>query len=456
MAMSRYLKHGIDAEYLPFEISGLTIISVLRWLPGSRLVVDGLWKGKRVVAKLFRSGRKGRKALKRELRSLEAIAARQVRCPSVEDALMLEDGVSMLVMEKLAGESALSYCSVDDSSLRKMRISELVCWVRDTQRHGVIQTDIHPGNFFYTPEGWALLDAAECRVGSFSRRRERTNLASLLAQFSPLDVPEISSCFAGLGDYRPALAVARRKRYKKILKKALRSCSEFGTIQQGSIRGMCRRDCLLQVEKLLARGLDEVMEVPTSLKLGGASTVVRDDISGWVIKRYNIKSLLHWMKRQWGPTRAKNAWIAGIFLREIGVQTPLPLAYLEERRFGCKQRAWIINDYESGHGLDELPEDQSAPELVSRALADFFWLMAQLGFRHGDMKASNVLVTASGASIIDLDAFDPFYRSPQVGYRKDMARLMRNWSEDSALRTSLERTIAVKVGGYGESEGSYQ
>jgi len=443
MSIIQCIRQGIDDAVLPLDIEAMTVTAVLRWLPNRRLVVEGIWNGRLVVGKLFLPGRKGRAALRQEQRGLQAMASRQVLSPSVLDVRTLEDGAQLLIMEKLVGETALSYCNVDDCQLTEDRIYGLVRWVRDAQQRGVVQTDIHLGNFFRTPEGWALLDAAECRFGVPSRQRALANLASLVAQFPPLDVPDLTDCFVGLEDYRPVLAKMRSRRYRMILKKALRPCTEFAAVKHGNIQGMCRREMLEQVDGFLKRGLDDVMQTSNSLKLGGASTVIRDGQTGWVVKRYNIKSLFHWFKRQWGPTRAENAWLSGVFLREIGVQTPLPVAYFEEKRGGFTSRAWIVNEYQQGVGLDELPVDAPAPESVTRPVANFFLLMSRLGFRHSDMKASNLLVTPDSVSIIDLDAFSAFVRYPEAGYRKDYSRLMSNWPEGSALRVSIEQALAV-------------
>ena len=442
MALLQYLQHGIDEKDLPQTAAGLTITAVLGWLPGSRLVVDGYWNGQPVVAKLFCPGSKGKRAQRKEVRGLQAIAKCNVHCPAIKDVLTLDEGIHLLVMEKLEGETALRYCLQGSRAQRRSRIHRLACWVREVQQKGVVQTDIHPGNFFFTAGGWALLDAAECRFGSPTPVRAKANLAALLAQFPPLDLPDVRDCFAELGEYQGALRVARRRRYQMILKKALRPCTEFAAFRQGDVRGMCRRELLPQVEALLARGLDDVMQTTDSLKLGGASTVVRDGQSGWVIKRYNIKSFVHRIKRQWGATRAQKAWLGGVFLREVGVQTPLPVAYLEERRHGLRHRAWIINAYQSGRGLDELSPEQAPPEPVVLSLQDYFLLMAQLGFQHGDMKSTNILVCNDRISVIDLDAFNPFPRDPEASYRKDYNRFMRNWPKGSVLRTSLERAIA--------------
>lgn len=442
--IAHLISEGVSESSLPMRVGDVTIEGVLRWLPARRLVVAGAWKGKPAVMKFFAVGKRGEKAFSREVSALSRLHDYGVTSPDLLDSSSSDRG-AILVMSRLEGETALDYCQQGDRSVRQKRILSLVRWVRETQEKGVLQKDIHLGNFFHSGRCWFMLDAAACRFGSLSAREKVKNLADLVAQFLPMDVPDLGDIFHGLGDGGNAVATAREKRYRKILDKAQRDCTEFVRIRRGSLRGMCRREFLEQVLGLLDQGLDKTVSSGNMLKDGNSATVVLESQTGWVIKRYNIKSTWHWLKRQWGRTRSRNAWLAGYFLRTIGVKTPLPVAFMEEK-IGCfTRRAWIINVSVSGGGLDRFPGDQELPNSWLKTLSDLFSLMKVLRFSHGDMKASNFIAEDGELAVIDLDSFSLFEPAPvnRRNWRKDAARLLRNWEEGSPVWSSIKKRICA-------------
>ncbi len=64
-----------------------------------------------------------------------------------------------------------------------------------------------------------------------------------------------------------------------------------------------------------------------------------------VVKRYNIKTLIHWLKRFWRPSRAWHSWREGHRLSVLGIATPQPLAIIENRWCGLRGSALLISEY---------------------------------------------------------------------------------------------------------------
>src|SRR5690606_14614887 len=98
---------------------------VLRWLPGRRLTVSGQWKTEPAVVKFFAAGAREKKAFSREVSALYRLHDQGVAAPAVLASSFGAEG-GVLVMEKLEGETALSYCAAGAREQRTARIRELI------------------------------------------------------------------------------------------------------------------------------------------------------------------------------------------------------------------------------------------------------------------------------------------------------------------------------------------
>ncbi len=112
------------------------------------------------------------------------------------------------------------------------------------------------------------------------------------------------------GDIARKLVGVRDKRWRKLVKKCLRDCTEFAELHVSGLTGMCRRGDLEKVKGLLERGLDNTLPGSESLKDGNSATVWRADIGAEsvVIKRYNLKNFAKKLARQF-RSRARNSWM---------------------------------------------------------------------------------------------------------------------------------------------------
>ena len=143
------------------------------------------------------------------------------------------------------------------------------------------------------------------------------------------------------------------------LRKFLRTNRRHQAIRQGSWRGLADRK-LSEAVNLdeITTGLDEAMSRGQVLKDGRTSFVSRVTLGGIevVIKRYNHKGLLHSLRHTLKGSRAKRCWLNANRLLLLGIPTPRPLAYIDERRGplpaplllhrGVRPRAGAVRDPE--------------------------------------------------------------------------------------------------------------
>lgn len=196
----------------------------------------------------------------------------------------------------------------------------------------------------------------------------------------------------------------------------------------------------------LARRPGAVMARGRVLKHDAVTTVVAvgDGERRWVVKRYNTKNRWHAVRRLLRTSRAVNCWRAAARLRAAGIDTPGPVAALEERRFGMlRGRSWFVHEFIDGPTLADCLRDDPAEQwaLVDRAAA-IVRRLREAGIVHGDLKASNFLVSGGVIYLLDLDATRAARgRRLEAGLRRDLDRFLRNWAGRPELLAEFKRRV---------------
>jgi tRNA A-37 threonylcarbamoyl transferase component Bud32 len=240
----------------------------------------------------------------------------------------------------------------------------------------------------------------------------------------------------------------RSWRLKDYLEKTGRDCSLFSVVDKPSQLRAIRREEEPAMLPVLANA-DALLDQGHMYKTGGAASVARVDVDGrpLVIKRYNIKDLAHWFKRFWRPSRAWHSWREGNRLMFLGIATPKPLALLETRFLGLRNKAYLVTEYLPGPDIIErfapYVASGDAPENELLALDQLFEQMIRERISHGDLKGHNVFWHQDRWALIDLDAMCQ-HRSQSsfaAAFARDRARFMRNWPVESALHQLLEQRL---------------
>lgn len=172
------------------------------------------------------------------------------------------------------------------------------------------------------------------------------------------------------------------------------------------------------------------------LKIDRRTTVARIEHGGaaYILKRYNLCGPLHTVRHLPLVTRARRNWRYGRRLRSIGAATPWPLAYREECLGPLRTRSFLLTEYIPGIPLVELLLVCGvAPRECEHLASQFVELWRRLGMlrlSHGDLKATNLLVTRDGRLwLIDLDGMRSHWLSLTFRWsqRRDWLRFLQNW-----------------------------
>jgi serine/threonine protein kinase len=148
----------------------------------------------------------------------------------------------------------------------------------------------------------------------------------------------------------------------------------------------CRKLLAGPAAEILLDSRNRVGAVSIPLGAGRASTVVIKEYYSFGVNK--LKSLFQ-------ASKAAKAWRGACALLERGLETPFPLAWMEERKRGFVERSFFLSERIFGgseirHLFKELPEEELQPLLA--ALARTVRICHERGILHRDLSDGNILV----------------------------------------------------------------
>lgn len=465
-AVTRAIRAGDLALPLPQELllcdgTSLRCDTLLRLLPGKRGVFRAQWAGRDVLAKIFLADAK-RQADRERAGYARLSSAAQ---PTPE---LLADrdyaGGAILLYEFLDGATALFR---EDETPSTAMLALLLDRLQAMYSAGIYQQDLHWGNFLLDAGTAVVIDngaVAGTPGEALAPAAVIDNLGLLVAQFRRCDQqPVLEAVLAHplavqFGIEPAALAQAARQcwqlRKHILLQKIFRNTTATAWHRSLDRVHACRR--ALQGPELDAflRDPDATMARGESLKRGNSATVVKLQLDGrWVvIKRYNMKSVWHWLRRCLRPSRAWTSWRNAHWLQLLGLRTPAPVAFLEMRCGPLRRRAYYIAEFVAGTELAAALAARAPSGEELRQLEQYFTVAASDHLVHGDMKATNLFFAGEQLFVLDLDAMrevagDTRWRQL---FLRDFQRFERNWDERELpwLRRLSER-VHTLVGARG-------
>ena len=470
------LPGGADA--VEFEVH---CSAVLRLLPGKRLVAVGRWGRDTVLLKLF-FGSRCAVAAAREILGLQVMNDAGFATPDViaqARLLPAHDHGHVLLLRYLDDAQPLSVVwRHADGAQRKRLLTTLATRLAALHASGAAHADLHFDNFLLDRDQMFAVDGGGVRRGprfpvdghapgalaGVTPAAEAfgiDNLALLLAQ---LPLQDAGLADAGLNAYTlarswaPSAAravsfsesVARQRalRVARYLRKVYRECTEFTVVRTPLSLTVTQRDLADELRVVLADP-DMAIAAGEVLKAGRSATVarVRGHRRWWVIKRYNVKGPLHALRRASRRTRAEWSWRNGQRLKLLGIASALPVALQVETLGPLRGRGYLITEALGGAPLDEKLRSGWRPDAA--ALADIERILGGLldqRLVHGDLKASNFVVTDEGVRLVDLDGMREVRDAERLARRfgRDIVRFHRNWADDPAL-DAMFRPVTARL-----------
>ncbi len=447
-----FLLHLEDEDGAVVE---LCCLEVLRLLPGRRLVVRCTEAGRPRVLKLF-MGSNATKYRSREQLGVLALSRAGISTPALIGAPVDPSGDGQgLLFDYL--EAALPIAESDDAA-----IDEIAAMLGKLHESGVWHSDLHLNNFVKDSTGTVhAIDGDGIRRVRGGRRLSVrgsfANLARLLAQLPPTRDARLQEPLAAYSAARgwalpsaSRLETLTRKqrslRTRRYLAKTQRSCTEFHCERQSGVYAICARDQWGEAMAAFAEDPEIVFATADVLKSGNSATVVRGTIGSntYVIKRYNVKSVWHGIRRALKPTsRFRLAWCNGHRLAFLRIPSARPVM-LVERRFGpVRGVAYLVmQDLGDSNLLTEVTGKGLSATVVAEVI-ELFRALQAAELTHGDMKATNFLVCGSGEStgvfLIDLDGMG----EGSAGLGRDVQRFLVNWDNQPEVREPFRKAFVT-------------
>lgn len=442
----------------------LTFIRLLRILPSKRIVGVALVDGQEILVKVY-LGKSAARYARRERKGVNLIVQASVRTPGLLWRANLADGNGeLLAFEYLADAVSLfdrwrEACR-DDEKVEVLTRAMVI--IGKLHNEGVVQNDIHLANFLlsggklYTIDGGDIVKRSRPPLAEAPSLR---NLGMFFAQFYPrydelveIVLPAYESVrgwrmdASRLGKIAQQISRSRESRKQTCLSKAFRDCTRFVCNKSLSRFEVCERDAYNDEMKALMDDPDAAMASGKLLKDGNSSTValVRLSDRSVVIKRYNFKSAWHRVRRLFRRSRAWTSWANACRMEFLGIPCVKPVAMIENRIGPVRGVAYFVTEYVEGQDalkcLKSLRQFNGELEALSSILHD----LSDSRISHGDLKATNFVMSSDGPVILDLDAMREHRNQEQFerAFKRDLKRFMQNWQDRPELTDRFEGLLA--------------
>ena len=431
----------------------LKIDSILRVIPGKRLIGVSSWQNSTVVIKLFFQPKWWKRNFLRDVRGINLLLRHHILTPKILHQTTTSDGRgAVLIIDYLQqGVSLGSLFKEACNEDRRDNITKLaLAMIGECHRAGIWQKDIHLQNFMLANEEVYLLDGGDIKAedGGLSLDTALHNLAVFFAQFPVSRDSRVDEWLdyyrekglkltqqATLG-FHEHIRVAREIRIAKFEKKLFRSTTVTRCVKNSNRFVVYDRTIHSPELEKFIENPDNFINENNLFKAGNTSTVAEITIGGreFILKRYNIKSFWHGLTRVFKVSRASHSWRNSRVLEMLGIATPRPYLMLEERLlWQFRRRAFFLMEKVAEPNILERLETDGKLEAdidsLVKAFQKLFSTMSEYKISHGDMKATNFIFSDQGLYVLDLDAMRR-HRSKSSfidAANKDMSRFQRNW-----------------------------
>ena len=453
--------------------ANLKCIRAVRTLPGRRLVCSGSWHARNVYIKFFFDTHTAKRDWEREKRGIQYLEMAGIPTPTLlYSGFLPERNSYVLVLAAVEPVRTLkqAWDEAANPAQRHSLLRSMAHTFASQHNTGIIHHDPHLNNFLVSNDVIYTLDGAEIvnQGRPVTRGKGLANIAVFFAILH-LGPGEFSRSFfdaytrrrkTGVksSDYTHFVRQLRKAEQKSIKKylheKIFRDCTEFSrkrTFRKLTVLNRSHDSPQMRVA-LDSLDMPERGASGKLLKKGNTSTVVMTRINGmdYVVKHYKIKDRLHGLRKAFGRTRAEKSWRNAHRLMITGVRTATPVAISVNTTGPLKHDAYFISKFVNGELLNDYLATYRDPDEITGIagkLADLLRTLAAYRITHGDMKASNIVVTDNSLVLMDLDSMKQ-HRSGilfRMQFRKDLERFMRNWPAGSDFSVLIEKHIKTII-----------
>lgn len=403
-------------------------IGLLRAVPGKRQIYDALWNEIPVIVKMFLHKISARRHLNREVKGLNQLQKHKLNSATPLFYGRAEDGRWAVVIRKIVNSTtALKAFTETTEKHKKLQLLMQVCRELAKQHSkGVVQKDLHLGNFLQAEDQIYILDPGQMQFFSHpvSRTKSISQLALLVCCLPAGDTTSAEALceeyFQSRGwDFVPSdtnllereMTLHRKRGIRHGLKKCLRTSKRCLRIKTGGFLAVFDRSLCQETDPIdFIKHIDTLMDTGHILKNGNTCYVSRITFNDAdvVVKRYNHKGMIHSLRHTIKKSRARRGWLHAHHLGMREIPTPKPLAFIERRKGWLIWKSYLVTQYIDGPSLYHfLRDENNATEQrasTTKQVKNLLDHLAKYRITHGDMKHTNILITKNGPVLTDLDS----------------------------------------------------
>ena len=439
-----------------YDKNSLEIIEVreiLRVVPKRRLVAKAKWRNNSVIIKLFFSPNHWKRNLSRDILGINLLIQRNLRTPAIlHESEIAGGGGAALILQYINGGRTINECldGARTKSERQHWLSLAIGSIAACHRQGLWQADIHMSNFLESDNKVFFLDGGNIRESEKPLPDELAskNLALFFAQFTvdhdenikPLlkeyQLENTNLRTKNLNDMFVEVKQARTQRISNYERKLLRSTTAHRSVRSLDKFAVYDREIDSSTLENLISDPNFYIQKERLLKDGNSATVAEFlfEDKRYVVKRYNLNTLWQRVKYLFKMSRAARCWRSASILSMLGVHTPKPFMFIENRWFWfLRSKSYFVSEKIEAVNLLEYIKSkglrQNELEEIIISFRLLFKIMIDYKISHGDMKASNFLYWNNKVVVLDLDGMRR-HQSQKVfkkAIKKDFDRFLKNW-----------------------------
>ena len=196
-------------------------------------------------------------------------------------------------------------------------------------------------------------------------------------------------------------------------------------------------------EDWLHRLLDEELPIKDDdddanlLKFSDGCIVLRrsSDIGDLVAKLFKVDTFTGAVGNRLSQSKGRRSWQNGQYLMNQNIETPEPLAFIEQKKNGLIWRSWLIYRFHQGTSCDEYfvrsPTFTPAMANSAAAIVALFIELRNKQLSHGNLTSNNIRIAHGQPCLIDLDDLQ-HHKNPKKAnklWQADIHLFMESWRE---------------------------
>ncbi|HNQ87946.1 MAG TPA: lipopolysaccharide kinase InaA family protein [Verrucomicrobiota bacterium] len=316
-------------------------------------------------------------------------------------------------------------------------------FVRELHAAHVRHRDLRVENLLYHPAtlDLCLVDLDNIEIGPPLTRAQRLDDLVMLRRRLEL-TPAFYAAYGGAWEqFAPEITRRARDRVRASAARRLWYCFSggysFATGKWGGLTWYYREALLTPALEAMMRDPDGFLESGIRLFKPGRSSTV-GCAHGLVLKRYNLHRRRGILADLFRTARGCRAFQRAWHLELLQVPTALPVAAACRRRFGLARESYFV--MREIPGAVSLLAWPSGDRTLVQRLASLLAQMHNDGFRHRDLKATNIILDAGGRPhFIDLDGLKHVGRVRRSRAVSDLARLFHGLGQHAAPVSRTQR-----------------